>query len=110
MRKALAMLAALAVVLALVGSVGADDKEVTVKGTLVCGKCTWKEKGVTECTNVLQVKEGDKTVNYFIKDTGKGESYHKAICPAGKKAEAEVKGKVTEKDGKKWIEGKVTVK
>jgi hypothetical protein len=110
MRKALAIVAALVVVLALVGSVGAGDKEVTLKGTLVCAKCTLKEKGVTECTNVLQVKEGGKMVNYFIKDTGKGESYHKGICPAGKTADAEVKGKVTEKDGKKWIEGKVTVK
>jgi hypothetical protein len=83
-------------------------KEVTLKGSMVCGKCTL---GVcAKCTNVLQVKEGDKTVDYFIDDAGNKEKYHKAICPAGKKQDATVTGVVSEKDGKKWIKGKVEVK
>ena len=36
----------------------ADAKEVTLTGTLVCGKCKLKE--AKKCTNVLQVKEGGR--------------------------------------------------
>lgn len=79
----------------------AEDKEKTLKGTMVCGKCTLSV--CKECTNVLQVKEGDKTVDYFIDDKGKAEKYHKKICPAESKQEAEVTGIISEKDGKKWI-------
>ncbi len=103
MKAAWSMLAGLVVVLALVSGLQADDKgkEVTLKGTMVCGKCTLKE--TDKCTNVLRVKENGKTVNYYIKDEGNKASYHKPICPAGKKQEATVTGTVTEKDGKKWI-------
>jgi hypothetical protein len=77
------------------------DKAKTIKGTMVCGKCTL---GVCKkCTNVLQVKEGDKEVEYFIEDKGKGEKYHKAVCPPNSKQDAEVTGTVSTKDGKKWI-------
>jgi hypothetical protein len=85
------------------------DKEVTLKGSMVCGKCTLKV--CKKCTNVLQVKEGKKTVNYFIDDKGNGEDYHKAICPGKSKQNAEVTGTVSTKDGKKWIKpSKVDVK
>ncbi len=106
MKAAWSMLAGLVAVLALVAGLQADDKgkEVTLKGTMVCGKCTLKE--TDKCTNVLQVKENGKTVNYYIKDEGNKASYHKPICPAGKKQEATVTGTVTEKDGKKWITAK----
>jgi hypothetical protein len=77
------------------------DKEVTLKGMLVCGKCTLKETDA--CSNVLQVKDGDKTVNYYIDDKGKAETYHKGICPPNSMKEATVTGVVTEKDGKKHI-------
>ena len=58
------------------------------------------------CGNALQVKDGDKTVTYYIKDKGKGEKYHKC---AGEQA-AKVTGKVTEKDGKHYIENAKVVK
>jgi hypothetical protein len=85
--------------LALVTGLYAADKEVTLKGNIVCGKCTLKE--TDECSNVLQVKEGDKMVNYYIDDDGKKEKYH-ACKPDSMKA-ATVTGVVTEKDGKKHI-------
>jgi len=111
MKAARWLLPGLALVLVLGATMRAEDKagkEVTLKGSMVCGKCSL---GVCEkCTNVLQVKEDGKDVNYFIDDKGKGEKYHKAICPAGTKQDATVKGVVTEKDGKKWIKGKVEVK
>ena len=103
----------LALVLVFVTGLGVEaqdkkDKEVKLTGSMVCGKCTL---GKTDnCANVLQVKEGDKTVDYYIQDDGRKEAYHKAICPANAKQDATVTGVVSEKDGKKMIKGKVEVK
>lgn len=111
MRTALRIGLGLAVVLcgAVLIAQADDKKEVTLKGTMVCGKCTLQV--CKKCTNVLQVKEGDKTVDYFIEDKGNKEKYHKAICPPESKQDAEVTGTVSEKDGKKWIKPtKVDVK
>jgi hypothetical protein len=58
--------------------------------------------GVKKCTNVVQVKEGEKTVTYYLKDEGNGESYHEDVCGGGVK-NVTVTGKVREKDGKKWV-------
>jgi hypothetical protein len=80
-----------------------DKKEVTLMGSLVCGKCELKT--TTDCSNALKVTEKvdgkDKDVIYWIKDDqGKSEKYH--ACTAPKKAS--VTGVVsTDKDGKKWI-------
>ena len=103
MKAAWTLVIALVAVFALAIGARAEEKgkEVTLKGKLVCGKCTLKE--CEKCTNVLQVKDGDKTVNYFIKDTGNKEKYHKKICPKDSEEDATVTGTVTEKDGKKWI-------
>jgi len=87
------------IALMLVTGLQAADKEVTLKGNIVCGKCTLKE--TAECSNVLQVKEGDKTVNYYIDDEGKTEKYHS--CKPDSMKAATVTGVVTEKDGKKHI-------
>jgi hypothetical protein len=84
-----------------VADVTAQDKKEekkTLEGKLVCGKCKLSETDA--CSNALQVKEGDKTVTYYIKDKGKAESYHK--CTGEK--DVKVTGKVSEKDGKKIIE------
>ncbi len=103
MKKALTAFLGLAVVLcgALLAAQAEEKGEKTIKGTMVCGKCTL---GVCKkCTNVLQVKEGDKTVEYFIDDKGGKGKYHKAVCPPNSSQEAEVTGTITTKDGKKWI-------
>lgn len=75
------------------------DKTVTLEGTATCAKC---DLGTEEkCATVLQVKEGDKTVNYYI--TGEPDKdFHKKICKTSKEAKAT--GTVTEKDGKKMLE------
>lgn len=84
-------------------------KEVKVTGTLVCGKCALSE--TKKCTNVLQVKEKDKTVNYYLDDKGAGEEFHEGVCGGGKLEGVTVTGAVTEKDGKKFIKPtKVDVK
>ena len=80
----------------------ADDKnEMNLTGTLVCGKCGLKT--TSKCSNVLQVKEGDKVVNYFLDDKGNGESYHEDVCGGEKVEGVSVTGTVSEKDGKKYI-------
>ena len=81
----------------------ADAKEVKLEGTLWCAKCGLKEAGVKKCTNAIQVKDGDKTVTYYLDDKGNGEDYHEGLCGGGKKEGAKVTGTVTEKDGKKWV-------
>ena len=81
----------------------AEVKEVTLTGTLVCAKCGLKEAGVKKCTNALLVKEGNKTVTYYLADAGNGEDYHEGLCGGGKKEGAKVVGTVTEKGGKKWV-------
>jgi hypothetical protein len=75
--------------------------EVKLTGDLVCGRCSLK--ATPKCSNVLQVKEGDKTVNYVIDDKGNGEDYHEHVCGDGKLEGVSVTGTVSEKDGKKYI-------
>ena len=104
LRIALAVALGFSVItLAGVSNVSADekkeDKAKTLEGKLVCTKCKLSETDA--CGNALQVKDGDKTITYYIKDKGKGEKYHK--CSG--EQDAKVTGKVTEKDGKKYIEG-----
>ena len=90
------------VALGYLGTLTADDKkEVKLTGTLVCGKCELKQ--TAKCSNVLQVKEGDKLVNYLLTDKGNGETYHEGVCGGDKIANVAVTGTVSEKDGKKTI-------
>lgn len=81
-----------------------DDKpdgEVKLTGTLVCTKCKLKESA--KCGNVLQVKDGDKTVKYYLDDKGMKEEYHEGVCGGEEIKDVKVTGKVTEKDGKKSV-------
>jgi hypothetical protein len=77
------------------------DKEVKLTGTLMCAKCKLKLDGIKKCVNALQVKEGDKEVNYLLDDKGMEEDYH--ACGGDVTKDVVVIGKVTEKDGKKWV-------
>jgi hypothetical protein len=84
-------------------------KEVKLTGTLVCGACKLNES--KKCTNVLQVKEKDKTINYWLTDKGNDEPYHEKVCGGGELKDVTVTGVVTEKDGKKTVKAsKVDVK
>jgi hypothetical protein len=101
MRVLLALLVCAAVVVAFSGVSAAEEKEQTLKGSLVCGKCTLKI--CDKCTNVLQVKDGTKTLDYFLDDEGAKAPYHKDICPKDKRKDATVVGVVSEKEGKKFV-------
>ena len=86
-------------VVALTSASRADDKEVTLKGTLFCAKCELKE--TPKCANAIKVKEDGKDVVYYFKDMGAKEGYHKDFCQGP--VDGSVKGVVSEKDGKKYI-------
>jgi hypothetical protein len=103
LRIALAVALGFSIVsLAGMGAISADDKKdkkaetKTLEGKLVCTKCKLSETDA--CGNALLVKDGDKTITYYIKDKGKGEKYHK--CSG--EQDAKVTGKVT-KDGDKMV-------
>ena len=100
--KAIALFAATMLGLILVSqSIQADDKkEVTLKGTILCAKCALKE--TKKCQNAIQVKDGDKTVTYYLDDKGMKEGYHESVC-GGEKKEGTVTGAVSVKDGKQII-------
>ena len=102
LRLTLAALFCFAVIgIANFSEVRAEDKKAdskTLEGKLVCTKCKLGETDA--CGNALIVKTTAGETTYYIKDTGKGETYHKC---SGEVA-AKVTGKVTEKDGKKMIE------
>ena len=72
----------------------ADEKTITGEGK--CGKCALKE--TKECQNVVQVKEGDKTVTYYLVHNAVSKKFHENICEETKKVKAT--GTVKEVDGK----------
>ena len=87
----------------------AEVKEVKLTGTLVCGSCKLNES--KKCANVLQVKDKDKTISYWLTDKASDEAYHEKICGGGELKDVTVTGVVTEKDGKKMVKAsKVDVK
>jgi hypothetical protein len=78
-----------------------EGNEVTMTGTMVCGKCKLHE--LSECQNVLQVSDpSGNTVNYYLAQNEVSKDFHKNICMNdGEKAT--VTGTVKEKDGKELL-------
>ena len=84
----------------------APAKEVTLKGTLGCGKCSFHE--AKACENVLKVKSGDKTESYVLADNAVSRANHEKVC--GPSSPATVTGTVSKpkpgakkKDGRKVL-------
>jgi hypothetical protein len=77
----------------------AAAKETTLKGTMVCAKCSLKE--TSSCQNVLKVSEGGKDVNYYLVHNALSKDNHKKVCSGS--AAASVTGTVAEEGGKKNI-------
>ncbi len=76
------------------------NKEVTITGTMVCGKCTLHE--TKSCQNVVQVMQGTNTVNYYLKQNDVSKAAHDPIC-GGSSEKVTVTGTVKEKDGKEMM-------
>jgi len=81
-------------------AVDAASKEVTITGTMVCGKCTLHE--TDKCQNVVQVMQDGKTVNYYLEQNDVSKKAHDPICSGGSE-KVTVTGTVTEKDGKQMM-------
>jgi RecG-like helicase len=73
--------------------------EKTVTGEGKCAKCTLKETDT--CQNVVQVKEGDKTVTYYLVRNDVSKTFHEDLCKETKKIT--VTGTVKEVDGKQQL-------
>jgi hypothetical protein len=73
-------------------------EEVTLKGTLGCGKCAFHTSD--KCSNVLKVKDAaGKETAYELADTAVAQEHH--VCGGTK--EVTVTGTVSEKAGKKVL-------
>jgi hypothetical protein len=81
-------------------ALAADNKDVTITGNMVCGKCTLHE--TDKCQNVVQVMEDGKTVNYYLKQNDVSKAAHDPVCH-GDTEKVTVTGTVKEKDGKKTM-------
>ena len=94
--------AALAAILAvMVGLPALAGDEVTLKGNIVCAKCTLKKADAKECQNVLLAPGADgKDVEYYLAKSEAADAVGE-VC-TGKKP-ATITGTVTEKDGRKWL-------
>lgn len=88
----------LALGLGLAGVVQAGEQ--TLSGDIVCAKCALKKADATGCQNVLIVKDGDTSTEYYLAKTPAAEKLGH-VC-MNKKA-ATITGAVSEKDGKKWL-------
>ena len=90
---------ALTLVLGLMAVSTASAEEVTLKGTLKCGKCALKK--ADKCQDVLVVTDaGGAATEYWVV---KNEAAEKAGHQCKTEAEATVTGEVSEQDGKKWV-------
>jgi hypothetical protein len=81
-------------------AVEASGKEVTISGSMVCGKCTLHE--TESCQNVIQVKEDGKTVNYYLAKNDVSDAMHGDVCHGDSK-NVTATGTVTEKGGKEMM-------
>ena len=90
---------ALALVVGLVAGANAGD-DTTMTGNIMCAKCTLKKADAKDCQDVLVVKAGDNTSEYYVEKNDVSKAFGH-VCKDEKPAV--VTGKVTEKDGKKWL-------
>jgi len=83
-----------------IAAVAAAADETTLTGNIMCAKCALKKADAKECQDVLVVEAGGKNTEYYIEKNAVAEKFGH-VCQSVKPAV--VTGKVTEKDGKKWI-------
>src|ERR1041384_5411584 len=77
--------------------------ETTLKGHGLCAKCDLSE--TTKCQPVLQVTKDGKVETYYLEGAA-AKDLHGLVCNAPRD-NTWVTGSVREKDGKKWLAGKL---
>ena len=94
-KSVLAALLVAGITMAFTPKAGAADSK-TLTGEGKCAKCALKE--TKECQNTVTVKEGDKSVTYYLVHNDVSKEFHENICKGTKKVKAT--GTVKEVDGK----------
>ncbi len=98
--KSLTVLFVAAALVIGVTSLASAAVDKTLTGNVMCAKCTLKKADAKTCQDVLVVKNGDKTEEYYITKNAVLEKFGHTCT--GQKG-AVVTGAVSQKDGKTWI-------
>ena len=93
------LLGLLACSVALAGIARAADEMKTITGEAMCAKCELKLQGT--CQTVIQAKEGDKTVTYYLAANPAAKAFHPTVCEAS--AQVTATGTVATVDGKQVL-------
>jgi len=93
------LLGLLACSVALAGIARAADEMKTITGEAMCAKCELKLQAT--CQTVIQVKEGGKTVTYYLAANAAAKAFHPTICEAP--APVTATGTVATVDGKQVL-------
>ena len=76
--KTYRMLSVLAGALILAGAARAADEIRTITGEAVCAKCELNLQD--KCQTVIQVREGDRVVSYYLAANDAAKAFHSNIC------------------------------
>jgi len=101
--KTFKILSVLVCALAVTGMARAADEAKTIVGEAMCAKCELKSQD--KCQTVIQVKEGDKTVTYYVAPNEVAKAFHGKICHDTAKVTAT--GTITNVDGKQMLTASV---
>lgn len=93
------MLSLLFGALLVAGAARAADVTKTITGEAVCAKCELNSQD--KCQTVIQVKEGDKVVDYYLAPNDTAKAFHSKICKSS--APATATGTVAIVDGKQVL-------
>lgn len=97
--KTYKILGILTCVLALAAVARAADEAKTINGEAKCAKTDMKSQD--KCQTVIQAKEGDKTVSYYVAANDVSNAFHVQICGAPKPVTAT--GTIKTVDGKQEL-------
>ena len=76
--KTYGILGLLACTMLLTRTARAADETRTINGEAMCAKCELQLQD--KCQTVIQVKEGDKTVNYYLAANDIAKAFHPTVC------------------------------
>ncbi len=77
----------------------AADAAVTLTGEAMCAKCELKLQD--KCQTVVQVKDGDKVVTYYVAANAVAKAFHPTVCESP--AQVTATGTVATVDGKQVL-------
>ena len=93
------ILSLLACALMLSGVARAADETRTINGEAMCAKCELNIQD--KCQTVIQAKEGDKIVTYFVAANDVAKAFHPKVCHGPEQVTAT--GTVATVDGKQIL-------